>query len=133
MPGGLGSGPACLSRVEGDGGHGGPPSPQELLLQNDFDAAVGLLSHTVCRRHRGVGLSASRHRNPLGRDASLDQVVAHGIGALQREFLIVLLAAREVGITSSRDIHRRLLGCICHHMVKNRVACRGDVRPIPVK
>src|SRR5262249_56547741 len=68
----------------------GCPAPLSLpygegLLQDDDDAAVGLLLHAVRRRHRRLALAAAPDRDRIGRDAARDPGFAHRGGTTPRQ------------------------------------------------
>src|SRR5262245_66308238 len=77
------------------------------LTDADLDAPVPRLGDLVGRRHFRLALAAAGHQDPHLGDSELDQLLAAALRALERECVVVRLAADAVRVADDDDLGRR--------------------------
>ena len=79
--------------------------------------------------HERLALPAPRHADALGRDADLHQLVAHPLGAPERERVVVGHRADPVGVADDHDLRRGPPGDLVDDAAEELPGVRGQLVP----
>src|SRR3990172_6105200 len=89
---------------------GGPGGGGVVSAEGDLGASVPRLGDAVRGGHAQLALATRLNADALDGDAALHQVVAHPLGALDRERVVVLVAPHRVCVADHHHLGRRAPG-----------------------